>query len=354
MPFLAPFIHGNPTHFVPSNEERKLIFCKLHSDIGAHSQNGNESTDIVYSVFIYSKTSVVTSVSRKYEFKLLRDEVCISIFAKNYDSVSAQILKKFVSDGTSAVVLKTFSEQKIVNDALTVAGFSFLTCQSAKSGEMFSYYVAPTNRPANIKLLHTNQPPNCVVLKSNSIDRFKDEIEFMQLCKNKFISLDKSSNYRDTWLMLALRSVDGRSTTLNCPLEENSRAQLVLSTYQWTEIASNFPLLVQWIKLHWNEEDVLRVRFSLLLSGGKILRHADKANKSNGMKPNPRFHFVLRSNSECVFNSLNIDGVVVPCVMKEGNLLSVNNCFPHWVENNGMCDRYHLIIDTKCNSRNKT
>lgn len=129
------------------------------------------------------------------------------------------------------------------------------------------------------------------------------------------------------------------------PNEENSRKNTVCSTFSWTDLASDFPKLKSFVLSRFCEKKLARVRISVLEQNGKIARHADKPNKSDNLIPRKRFHFVLSSNEKCVIYSVKCDGMIENKTMKKGEIWQIHNVCPHWVENMGNCDRFHMIID---------
>lgn len=328
-------------HVGPSENSREYVCLQAESDFSEALPFGDKSTEIVYCFFTYSKRSSISSVFNAHSFVLNSSEVCVNVFASKFTSHSA--LNKFIKRSKVPIVVKTFSQQLEVNDSLIANGFSFLTCQAEKSGELYSYFVAETNRPSSLISFQSHANTNCSIIKRVDVKLLCNEIEIMKSFRSRFVSLEKSTNFNHTWKMIALRSIDGKSETLKCPNEENSRARIPLPAFRWTDFSRKFPVLLQLVKSLWVEDDILRVRMSLLTANGKILRHADKANKSNDLIPNPRFHLVLSTNDQCFFNSINSMGKIETYRMKEGEVWIVNNCFPHWVENNGPFDRYHFL-----------
>jgi hypothetical protein len=83
-----------------------------------------------------------------------------------------------------------------------------------------------------------------------------------------------------------------------------------------------------------------RTRFALLKTNQKIKEHVD-----NNLDHTVRIHIPLITNKDCIF-CVNRAGVrELKHLPADGRAFFVNTAFPHKVENNGVEDRLHLIVN---------
>lgn len=349
--FTKKFQFGNPIHFVPSLEENEIFMFNIQSSnisfsrlSKSHPFPPNLDSSIFFSLFRYSKTVDILCSSGSFLLSMQPNDCCVSVFIDSCKELSIKSCVSLFISNFKVKIFKIFTEQLKVNELFVSMGFHHIACQVSKSGTIHSLY-ALEDEMRHIRISEdVKRESNLHFLKMFNFQHLQEEIEKM---KNlELIDLDKSSNIKESWKMLALRSFDGNSKSLSFPNEDNSRSNKFSSEFFWTDLAIHFPLVKKLILSQWDENIISRVRFSVLERNGSISRHADKPNKSDRMIPRKRYHLVFHSNDKCFVNSVNCKGLVNSVNMKVGELWEINNVFPHWVENNGNTERIHLLIDT--------
>lgn len=105
--------------------------------------------------------------------------------------------------------------------------------------------------------------------------------------------------------------------------------------FDWTEIAQQCPITVNWLKNVFPSKKLGRVRFMLLEAGGFIAPHKD----SPYSVPDP-VNIALTNSKECKWqwsdgSSLDFD---------PGSAYAMNISYEHSVVNSSNQDRYHLIV----------
>jgi len=88
-----------------------------------------------------------------------------------------------------------------------------------------------------------------------------------------------------------------------------------------------------------NQVEWGRIFFSKFLANSEIDKHVDEGKYFSYYD---RFHFVIDTPENCVFNIRDED-----VYLRVGELYWVNNHVPHWLKNSGNYDRINLIIDAR-------
>jgi hypothetical protein len=160
-----------------------------------------------------------------------------------------------------------------------------------------------------------------------------------------------SSNVRNTWQIVALVSESGKVDdfvkTADVKVTKKNETKI---TFQQTPLFELFPSVSNFV--HSNGWVTERIRGSRLLPRSKILRHSDPVTKEDELVPVRRIHCVLSTNSSCFMFALDLRGKVHKVHMKEGEVWEIYNYLPHWVVNEGLTRRDHLIFDVKKSSKN--
>jgi len=140
-------------------------------------------------------------------------------------------------------------------------------------------------------------------------------------------------NYEGEWSVLPLRTPGGRTDMIIPDIMEEVE-------YQDTSLLQQCPSLQQ--LLHWFECPLLSVRLMNLKKGSVIKPHRDPELCFE--QGEVRLHIPIFTNEGVSFYSeeqlLN---------MREGECWYVNVNLPHRVENKGVSDRVHLVIDCGVN-----
>jgi hypothetical protein len=171
-------------------------------------------------------------------------------------------------------------------------------------------------------------------LSSKEEERW-EKLEFLQYSR-------VSSNFKESWEMIAFTSENGREDHFNKEADDFPIKKCSKPNFEPTPIYKSFPSIEEFIsKQKWI---VQRIRGSRLLAGGKILRHTDPANVTEG-EPVWRLHCVIRTNIQCLMSAIDIRGNLYEQHMKKGEVWLIHNYLPHSVVNFGNNHRDHLIID---------
>ena len=91
------------------------------------------------------------------------------------------------------------------------------------------------------------------------------------------------------------------------------------------------------VKQFYSDFTVVKCFFSKLKSGGKIPRHVDLGDSLTLVN---RIHIPIFTNDNVLFSVNDID-----FNFSEGQIIEINNTLPHFVHNNSIYDRIHIVMD---------
>ena len=137
--------------------------------------------------------------------------------------------------------------------------------------------------------------------------------------------------YEGCWTALALRSPGGNHTNITPDLMTDA-------DFRDTPFMQHFPSVSKLISAL--DCPVMAVRFLKLEAGAVIKQHRD--NELSFEKGEARLHFPVITNPQVMFY---IEDERVP--LQEGESWYINANLQHWVSNEGITDRIHLVIDCK-------
>lgn len=104
---------------------------------------------------------------------------------------------------------------------------------------------------------------------------------------------------------------------------------------QWTEIAEQCPVTVNWLQTVYPSSSYARVRFMLLEAGGEIPFHRDTTHSVLGA-----VNVALNNPKNCLWKWSDGDSLQ----FEPGDVRLMNISYEHSVQNSSNEDRYHLII----------
>ena len=105
--------------------------------------------------------------------------------------------------------------------------------------------------------------------------------------------------------------------------------------FDWTDIAEQCPITVNWLRTQFPSNKLGRVRFMLLEAGGFIAPHKDSAYSV----PDP-VNIALTNPKDCIWQW----GTGDVLNFEPGDAYAMNISYEHSVYNRSNEDRYHLII----------
>lgn len=105
--------------------------------------------------------------------------------------------------------------------------------------------------------------------------------------------------------------------------------------FDWTEVAEQCPVTVNWLRTQFPSNQFGRVRFMLLEAGGFISPHKDSIHSI----PDP-VNIALTNPEQCIWQWG--DGQVLN--FAPGDACAMNISYEHSVYNRSNEDRYHLIV----------
>jgi hypothetical protein len=153
--------------------------------------------------------------------------------------------------------------------------------------------------------------------------------------RNRFILYRNQDSYgHQGWYSLPLFGL-----SLDKPMSWDAygyaNAREAAQDFDWTEIAEQCPVTVNWLKNRFPSNKLGRVRFMLLEAGGFISPHID----SHYSIPDP-VNIALTNPDGCVWQWG--DGTTLD--FAPGSAYAMNISYEHSVYNRSNEDRYHLIV----------
>jgi hypothetical protein len=153
--------------------------------------------------------------------------------------------------------------------------------------------------------------------------------------RDKFISYRNQDSYgHQGWYSLPIFGL-----SLDKPLSWDAygyaNANEAAKDFNWTEIAEQCPVTVNWLKTQFPSNRLGRVRFMLLEAGGFIAPHIDSPHSV----PDP-VNIALTNPKECIWQWG--DGTTLD--FAPGSAYAMNISYEHSIYNRSKEDRYHLIV----------
>ena len=108
------------------------------------------------------------------------------------------------------------------------------------------------------------------------------------------------------------------------------------AVYDWTDIADQCPVTVDYFRNHFPYRKYQRLRFMMMEPGGYIMPHSDNKNSNVGAAVN----FSLNHPDQC---RMVTEKGVLP-FEDSGSIFLFNNHYNHCVIHDGIEERYHMIV----------
>lgn len=175
---------------------------------------------------------------------------------------------------------------------------------------------------------------NAKCLKLNMTVPYEQMAAEAKALKNKFIPY-RSSYDTKGWYSLPIIGKSSKDPYAWDQYKEYSNARDAAFDMQFTEIAEQCPVTVEWLKNVYPSNSYGRVRFMLLEPGGYIEPHKDTSHSILGA-----VNVALAHPKECIWNWG--DGTTMQ--FNSGDAYAMNISYEHSVVNNSKEDRYHLIV----------
>lgn len=166
-------------------------------------------------------------------------------------------------------------------------------------------------------------------LKLNIVAPFKEMLEEAISLRHRFV--EHRSNNSKGWSSLSIHGIGAEIT--GTPESHGLSSD---SKFDWTEVAQQCPVTVDYFKNHFPFREYKRLRFMLLEAGGYIEPHSDNQQNSLATAVN----ISLNNPDDC---RMITEYGVVP-FENTGSVFSFNNHYQHCVVNDSSQDRYHIIV----------
>lgn len=163
---------------------------------------------------------------------------------------------------------------------------------------------------------------------------YKQMAQEAQALRDKFVPY-RSSYKTEGWYSLPIIGKSSKDPYAWDQYKEYSNARDAAFDMQFTDIAEQCPVTVEWLKTVYPSNSYGRVRFMLLEPGGYIEPHTDTHHSILGA-----VNVALSHPKECVWHWG--DGSTMQ--FEPGDACAMNISYEHSVKNNSKEDRYHLIV----------
>lgn len=159
---------------------------------------------------------------------------------------------------------------------------------------------------------------------------FKDMLAEARALRHRFVRHREGDG--EGWMSLCVHGISAEMTDSH----QAYNIDAADAVYDWTDIADQCPVTVDYFKNHFPYKKYQRLRFMLMEPGGYIMPHSDNKQSNVGAAVN----FSLNHPPRC---RMVTERGVLP-FEDSGSVFLFNNHYMHAVVNDDTEERYHMIV----------